>query len=241
MKFTKQLLTIFAFAAALTLPASAAIIADYDFTGGSTASGATASGITASAFNTDAGAGLSGTDVSSGAYVVGGDDTTVNSGGTPEVTPLSTHVTNSITANSYASFSVTVSDAATLDLTSFDYDWSTINTYLHGFALFSDETGFTLASQSYGGSFADSKDELPRNLTNQSIDLSGITALQGLTDTTVEFRLYFFENSGSATRSQTLDNIVLNGDVTLIPEPSSFALMSLAGLLLFTLRRRRHA
>ena len=67
---------------------------------------------------------------------------------------------------------------------------------------------------------------------NVNYDLTG-AAFQGLTGTqTFAIRLY-----NNQARDFGMDNIILNGDVVPVPEPSSFLLTGLAGLAL--LRRRR--
>lgn len=68
---------------------------------------------------------------------------------------------------------------------------------------------------------------------NGNVDLSG-AAYQGLTDTTVEFYWYA---GGQGSGDIDFDTVVINGDVSPIPEPSSIALLGLASLA--AMRRRR--
>jgi len=71
-----------------------------------------------------------------------------------------------------------------------------------------------------------------------SFDLSTVAALQGLTDETVEFRFLLGDDSGATSRIHVLDNIVIDGTVSAIPEPSATLLLDGAGFLML-LRRRR--
>ena len=66
-----------------------------------------------------------------------------------------------------------------------------------------------------------------------SFDLSALTTVSSPT----EFRLYFHTTASTGSHDFSIDDIVLNGDVTAIPEPSTAWLSSLAVMVL--LRRRR--
>jgi hypothetical protein len=70
-----------------------------------------------------------------------------------------------------------------------------------------------------------------------SISLSS-SEYQGLTGT-ITFRIYAYDDSDSTGDMDRLDNVVLNGTLSAIPEPSSFALLAgMFGLCLVALRRR---
>ena len=71
--------------------------------------------------------------------------------------------------------------------------------------------------------------------TSWSIDLSG-PSFQNIT-TATEFRFYLYDDTSDSNTIHRLDDIVLNGIVT-VPEPSSTALVGLGGLALM-LRRKR--
>lgn len=95
------------------------------------------------------------------------------------------------------------------------------------------------------GSFTDIGTEQPlvgdyntNGAAQPTIDLSGIAALQNITEA-VEFRVYAWGTTGQFVFGrQTGDDLVLAGSVGTVPEPSRFLLLSaaFAGL---ALRRRR--
>lgn len=93
---------------------------------------------------------------------------------------------------------------------------------------------FTTSTVLGGADFAASIDGW--RFANFSFDLSGITALQD-TDETITFRLY--GAAGSNNNQMGFDNITVNGEV--IPEPTSLALLGLAGLLMLPRRRQARA
>lgn len=69
---------------------------------------------------------------------------------------------------------------------------------------------------------------------NLSFDLSSLATVNSAT----EFRLYFHTTASTGSHDFSVDDIVLSGDVTPIPEPSTTALFGLGGLALI-LRRRK--
>jgi len=76
----------------------------------------------------------------------------------------------------------------------------------------------------------------PTSFIDRTVNLSG-AAFQNL-DSTVTFRLYVFESAEVDTNQGVRwDNVVLNGEVVAIPEPSAALLGGIGALLL--LRRRR--
>ena len=81
----------------------------------------------------------------------------------------------------------------------------------------------------------------PPTLTGGTVDLSD-PAYQSISST-VTFRIYVYDgNLTSATRLVALDNVVLNGTVSVpsVPEPSTYALLTgIAGLLAAGFRRYR--
>lgn len=75
------------------------------------------------------------------------------------------------------------------------------------------------------------------NPTSRQIDLS---AYQGIVST-VEFRVYVFDDTNDSNRTPRLDNVILNGEIgpVVIPEPATTALLMGGGLMAFVLCRRR--
>jgi hypothetical protein len=206
----------------LSLPSTAEVVlASYDFESGY-ASGTTDPNVTASNFSPNAGAGLSGTTReassidgnpvtgSGNVWKVAGNDT---SGSEDVDNTFEAKMDVAITRNNYATFTVTIPADVTFNITSLSYDWGVNGSYETGMGFFTDKTGFTAGSQALGGSYEASVGSLNYANNGQSIDLSGITALQGLTNTTVEFRVYAHDRSGSDTRWQELDNLVISGNV----------------------------
>jgi len=67
-----------------------------------------------------------------------------------------------------------------------------------------------------------------------SFDLSSHTGITG----TTEFRIEFFTGGNDGAHYNDIDNIIINANIILVPEPSSTALLGLGGIALI-LRRRR--
>lgn len=217
--------------AALTaIDTHAAVITSFDFTGGTLNS---TGGSSSSTIGFEAG--ITGSDTSSGDLRIQGLQT---AGGALGGSAYTSHDEDRIASENWITFSITVSDTQEIDLTSLNFDYTEIEPASFLLGVYTSKTGFTEGDHLLG---------LYRNgipggtfTTNNgtSVDLSGVTALQDLTDETVEFRFLLGDDSGATSRIHVLDNIVLNGDVTVVPEPSATALLGLGGLAL-VLRRRR--
>ncbi len=124
------------------------------------------------------------------------------------------------------SFSITIPETQSLDLTSvtFDYRNATDGSAVRWLA-FRTSIDTNLTFSELGGARP--------AVQNGNVDLSG-AAYQGLTDTTVDFHWYA---GGQGSGDIDFDTVVINGDVSPIPEPSSIALLGLASLA--AMRRRR--
>ncbi len=181
-------------------------IAVYDFTAGATTSSDTET-------LTVAGAMLSGSGVTpaftSDRVEIGGDDTPYNYPPTPNPSSLDDAMAPAIATDSYLSFIVTIGSDVEVDLTSIDFDYSSINGFDFGFGVFTDITGFTVGSE-LAGVFGN---EASNPSLSGPIDLSGIPSLQNLTDTSVEFRFYFMDRSGVGTRIHVFDSVSLEAAV----------------------------
>jgi hypothetical protein len=159
-------------------------------------------------------------------------------GGTPGISATTVDASNA--GSQWQQFDFTVTGLGlgeTLNLTSFVYDYNRIQPLNFESGVYSNLSGYTGLSDSLGGSANFSG--AGSSLVSPNITLSG-SEFQGLTNgTLVEFRIYLKDPSQNVnSRIHQLDNIVLNG--TVIPEPSSFAL--LGGLMAFSavaLKRRR--
>jgi hypothetical protein len=209
---------------------AAVIVAGYNFTGSSSAASTEAANVTADDFII--GSGISSTE--SGFYgSVGNPAAAVFVRADQTTEPVSP------TSNDYIGFTVTPDSGYELDLTSLSFDYA-----------FTDSAGdsglnatFTLRSSIDG--FAGNIASFNRVLTPQTgtpflntgaIDLSG-ASYQGLTDS-ITFRIYLTDNSSGNSRTLRVDNVVLSGDVSVIPEPAMFALLGLGACLLATWRKR---
>jgi hypothetical protein len=154
----------------------------------------------------------------------------------------STSLASAITGNQYLSFTLTPSSGYAVSLTSLSLlsGVSTATTSFHGEVL-SSATGFNSAASLHSYSFSSTTAPL------QSITLSGVSALQNVTGP-VEFRIYGWRDTGGTStfrlRSLTGNDLVLNGTVSAVPEPSTYAAiigaLTLAGVILQRRRRVRH-
>jgi hypothetical protein len=97
---------------------------------------------------------------------------------------------------------------------------------------FDSFTGSATANTSFVGSGSiESQGATSDNFgTTDSFTLSGIVEQ-------VEFRIYIFGEDGNSSQSTRIDKVYLDGSVSVIPEPTSLALLGLGGLAI--LRRRR--
>lgn len=220
----------------LSVPAAlrADVLANYLFTGGSSAS-SDLHGTTASAF----GFGPAGTNwafSSAQNNVFGRGSTSANSDSA------------ALSAGSYFKFTLTLGSLGAgngLNLTSLTFD-SIANA---GVAV----TGTANASffvrsslDNYGTNIGSTFSQVYVNNTtpispvSRTIDLS---AYQGVVVSSIEFRIYVFDDTTDFNRTPRVDNVVLNGAVEplTIPEPATTGVLAAWSLLAFAVARRRRA
>lgn len=150
---------------------------------------------------------------------------------------------DAITANQYLRITIAPEAGQAISFTSLSFltGLSSVPSAgdFHG-ALLSGATGFTAADALHTYAFNTTTAPL------QTATLSGEAGLQGLT-TATEFRLYGWrDTSGTSTfrfRSLTGYDVAIQGTISAVPEPSTYALIAgtttLAGVLLFRRRRPR--
>lgn len=149
----------------------------------------------------------------------------------------STSLAAAIAANQYLSITLTPTAGQSISLTSISLQ-SGVATAVTNFngALLSSATGFTASDALYSYAFGTASASL------QTATLTGEAGLQGLTAAT-EFRLYGWRDvAGTSTfrfRSLSGNDVSIQGTVSAVPEPATWA--ALAGIVSLTaaLVRRR--
>lgn len=136
----------------------------------------------------------------------------------------------SIAAGQFLTFSMTADSGNTFNLASLALDHSRTNSAPRQLGIYASTNvnpTFTLLQTFSNGNASTPPALGPVDLTNKSIAFNGVS--------TVSFRLVSFDDNTSPGVAQ-FDNIVVNG--TVVPEPSSFALL-LGGLGMLQILRRR--
>lgn len=210
-------------------PAQAAVVARYDFTGTSLNS-SDADPSTASALST---VGL-GTPYINPSVGFPSPSITITADNIPNSTtnPPSAPAPGETTG--YFTFTITPVALTALDFTTFSFDISngttstlvsyvlTLQTSLDGFQNVATSTVISGLN----------------NFTPVVFDVSSLPNATGMT----EFRLLVRDNSTNPSSGLLIDNIVLNGNLAAIPEPSSWAMIVVgAGVLMLVQRFRRRA
>jgi hypothetical protein len=212
----------------LAAPGQAAIISDYPFTADSFASADTEP-ITTS-LHLGLGAGIT---------------ATVANGSVLRIAHSQFGTSNSLAAalaaDDYFGFTVQIPNTHWLDLVSLAFDVQQNNPQAANVTdvwVFGDQEAFAAGNELLWIRKGQTV-PLGAGWTNHSIDLSLESLYQDLTNENVQFRFYISVNNSSGSRYVEFDNIVLNGSLTLIPEPATLGLMALGGAGLLLLRRRR--
>lgn len=137
-----------------------------------------------------------------------------------------------ITDQDYIQFSVTVSGANLMSLSNLQFNHRAEAGVTSNLAVFASLTGF--ASAPAATDVLGTGTTSSNTNTTSTIDLSS-PLYQNLSNTTVTFRIYGYDNGSNTLNYGRLDNITLNG---IVPEPSSALLSLIPAPLLFARRRR---
>lgn len=255
---TQQTLAVSGALLALVLApvASAAVLVDYKMTAAgdpltgaaTTAPTSTAANVSATSIVNQAGGTFTAFSGGSNNYNVGTDRVTI--WGT--ATGSATSYANAFTAGSYITFSVTAAPGFNITLSSITFQASS------GSSNATSDRAFYLVSASAPADFSATSTVLATDRTafgggtmplqnataintvpkDYSADL---TSLGAITSGNTQYFRFYLQTPGS-NQGIAFDDIVVNGTVSAVPEPSSYAaLAGVAALGLVALRRRQRA
>ncbi len=176
-------------------------------------------------------------NVTLGRVVVAGSDhaAVIN----PTVAQTTVNLATTLSNATYFSITLQPTSGYALNLASLSFEANAGGTSSpRGFAVFSSIGGFSAGSvlsqdnNGTGGTLTARPTQ-----TTYSVALSSLAGYQNVTDS-IEFRFYV---QGATAQSIDFDNITINGSVSAIPEPSSYALLAGSTFLMVALwsRRRR--
>lgn len=224
----------------LASPASAVVVAAFDFTGGSTASTDTSIYSTTSAYDARTADIAAADDPGTGFD----DDSAVSSAsGNAYMRAHNTPNSSSPAGtNFYHEFSITIDGLGageTLNLTSFDFDYFATQISGQFFTgIYSNVVGYTGTGDKLGTTNITGNAGRSISLGLTSANAVAGSSFTGLTNgEIIEFRVVFGDNVSGNQRLHRVDNIVVNGDVVAVPEPSA-ALLGGLGLLALARRKR---
>ncbi len=208
-----------AFFLALATTASAAVVANYDFSTGLTSSD-TDTNSTASVFGSSFGVNMGRSSSQGNVFV----RSTITPG----------DQATAITQPSYFTFTVTPGSGIALDLTSLNFDTiynQVFGTTPSGTASFFVRSSIDAFAANIGPTFTQPYSGPVLTATPRTVDLTAFAPVS----TATEFRIYVYDTDNDTNKTVRLDNVVLNA--TVIPEPST-ALLTGFGLLALMRRRR---
>jgi hypothetical protein len=239
----------------LPLSAKSAVLANYTFSNSTGVSTGSTANVTAGTF--DASAGITGStlDASSNPVPFNGYSTaTVSNSGTAAAssptrfvrgTADSTTLNAAVSGGDYFSFTVTAANGYFLDLTTLSFDYSgngagsggtaTSNTASFGIStsIGGLSTLIGTASVTQSGSTAAAYQRYTLNFDDPSF-AGAYNQISG----PLELRIYLANSATNASSVARLDNVIINGDVLAVPEPSSMLLAGLGLTGLLGIRRR---
>jgi hypothetical protein len=239
MKIKTQYIASLAAACLAMSHSHAAVIAEYNFTGGLDASTADAN-VTANTVTSGAGisgAGESGWSGSTGTFYAQAYATSTTS----------ISVATAISANDYLSVTVGVDSGYYMDLDSFTLDYGYTNNNgpfgakdLKAY-IFSSVDGFVdagdiLTSRTNSTTVTDNSVQFPGSSPNMTVDLSAYNYVWSGGE--IEFRIYLADDTNNGAYVHRIDDVTLNGTVAVVPEPSSTVLLGLGGLAVLMRRKR---
>jgi len=231
MKMKTHTITFLA-AACVAMPQSyAAVLAEYAFTGGSASATNADANVTANDFTVGAGisglAGFSGTSNSAFARTTGTTGSTLS---------FATAFAN----DDFFSVIIGANSGYYMDLDSFTFDYGYTSTV--------DQSGdlryYVTTSVDNHAAFLnfDTVTSVSINNPTPTYPLSNNTDLSAFNyvwdGSDIEFRIYLSDQYNLGDVIHRIDNVILNGTISVVPEPSSVALLGLGGLALM-LRRKR--
>jgi len=213
-------------------PAKAAVVANFEFNGGSFGS--------PDLVSTDTDLDSTASDLGSGAgFVLNSSGAGLPARSLFNITADAAVEATAITDGDYYTFTVTPVTGL-LNLSSLTFEFQRDNVAgISTYSIRSDAGGDNFATQlveetingTIGGTTAGGVEFFP-----QSASLGSIAALQGLNSAT-ELRLYLYGSTSGTNPGIRIDNLQLNGTVV-IPEPSSFAMLLGSGAVMLRRRKR---
>lgn len=231
----KPLICVFGAALLAAGMSHAAVLARYAFTGNYTNSEPLPAGIQSANGISFAG-GLtevvspSGTGISSGAG-------TENTLFVRSTIVHGTTAAAAVTADDYFSFQITITPGYRLDLTSVGFDHWTSNSYSSNVAVYYTLGGADFSSEAVAVKIGEDTENLgTRSPALLSGNLSGDEALTG--QVTFHFLFWDPNNVNTSNMVTRLDDIVVNGVVSQIPEPSLTMIAGASFVFSILLRRR---
>ena len=238
----KKFLALVAVAAFCNAPVSAHadVLAQYDFTTG-TASNDSDPNSSAGLFTT--GTGFTGTIQTTQGSTAGNP-----SFGTPLSEIDAGTTAAAITNDEYFSFTITPNSGLTLTLDSISFSYQVAITGTSAaqnvtFALLSSATGFSAANAIASFTYTEASDGNVSTGSTDGFVNTGTILLPAGSFTnigTTEFRIYLSDGGSTSTALfAKVDNVILNGAVAPIPEPSTYAMLGLGAVLLAGAKRFR--